>query len=58
MPCVLAEKGAILGKDCVRAAKGICSQLAFVRSDTLLKAGAVWEGSFTEVRGWVLPAGI
>lgn len=58
MPCILAEKGAILGKDGVRGAEGICSQLEFVRSDILLEAGAIWEGSFTEVTGWVLPAGI
>lgn len=60
MPCVcaLAEKGAVLGKDGVRVVEGICSQLGFVRSDILLEAGAVWEGSFTEVTGWVLPAGI
>lgn len=51
MPCIYAEKGAILGKDDVRGAKGICSQLEFVHSDVLLEACAVWEGSFTEVTG-------
>lgn len=32
--------------------------MEFVRSDILLGACAVWEGGFTEVTGWVLPAGI
>lgn len=36
----------------------MCSQLAFVRIDVLLGPWAAWEGSFTEVTGWVLPAGI
>lgn len=58
VPCIHAEEGATLWKDSVREAEGICSQLVFVHSDILLGAWAVWEGTFTEVTGWVLPAGI
>ena len=58
MPCILAGEGAILGKDDVGGAKGVCSPLEVVRSDILLEAGAVCEGGFTEVTGWVLPAGV
>lgn len=58
MPCIHAVKSAILGRDVIRGAEGICSQLEFVCSDILLEACAVWEGSFTQVTGWVLPGGI
>lgn len=58
MPCIQAVKSAILGKDSIREAEGICSQLEIVRSDILLEACAVWEGSFTQVTGWVLLGGI
>lgn len=58
VPGIHAEEGAILWKDSVWGAKGICSQLVFVHADILLQAWAVWEGGFTEVTGWVLPAGI
>lgn len=58
VPCIHAEEGAILWKDSVRGAEGVRSQLAFVCTDILLGAWAVWEGTSTEVTGWVLPAGI
>ncbi|EOA99834.1 hypothetical protein Anapl_13022 [Anas platyrhynchos] len=45
---ILADKGVTLGKDSVRGAEGICSQLEFVHGDILLKACAVWEGGFPE----------
>lgn len=53
MASILADKGVTLGKDSVRGAEGICSQLEFVHGDILLKACAVWEGGFPEVTGWV-----
>lgn len=58
VPCVCAEKGAVLGEEGVRGAEDICPQLEFVRSDILLEACAVSGGSFIEVAGWVLPASI
>lgn len=58
VPHVPAEKGAILGEDGATGPEGICSLLEFVHSDILLEACAVWKGGFTEVTGWVLPAGV